>query len=69
MDLYVFSLFINNGLNQSSGHWTLVLGHWTLVLINILRSIKDWNNLPSSIIESNNIDSFSAELQTLYRTQ
>ena len=33
------------------------------------RSIKDWNNLPSSIIESNNIDSFSAELQTLYRTQ
>ena len=33
------------------------------------RSIKDWNNLPSSIIESNNIDSFSAELQTLYGTQ
>ena len=28
------------------------------------RSIKDWNNLPSSIIENNNIDSFSAlELQ------
>ena len=27
---------------------------------------KDWNNLPSSIIESNNIDFFSAELQTLY---
>ncbi|XP_065894722.1 uncharacterized protein [Dysidea avara] len=26
------------------------------------RSIKDWNNLPSSIIESNNIDSFLAEL-------
>ena len=25
--------------------------------------------LPSSIIESNNIDSFSAELQTLYGTQ
>ena len=33
------------------------------------RSIKDWNNLPSSIIESINIDSFSAELQTLYGTQ
>ena len=33
------------------------------------RSIKDWNNLPSSVIESNNIDSFSAELQTLYGTQ
>ena len=32
------------------------------------RSIKDWNNLPSSIIESNNIDSFPAELQTLYGT-
>ena len=33
------------------------------------RSIKDGNNLPSSIIESNNTDSFSAELQTLCGTQ
>ena len=32
------------------------------------RSIKDWNNLPSYLIECDNFDSFSAGLHTLYIT-
>jgi len=31
------------------------------------RSIKDWNDLPPNLIDSNNIDSFTAGLQSLYR--
>ena len=59
------SFYFNDKIHQTISPTSFYSTKFIYLFIPTELFLQDWNNLPSSIIESNNIDSFSAELQTL----